>query len=376
MLDLPYVVENSAYISTGSTGALPYLVDDANCVMIGRMHPNLHGETFQNDSNRDEPISSIYGSDIVGYLKELGYDPDKSLSDEQKSDSLAFSALIGNDLQSILSALRFGDDDSFRQGYKNFALRACSGDTKWIQAFRLLSKLQLWSEKQCAISKLRKDQRILCSGRSYLHGRYRVDVPKTISRAIRIYRSLNDRLSSNKFLISSEGVTSVDALFFSHLCDALCNIHLFPLLQNFDHIKRYYCLMYTSFFKDYKLPNDLLHNFVKEADLTNESNSFYQPLVTNLAEIWPNINVAPFIIEATKVGQKSSENLDRFRLGGSFLSENNPIRKRGEKQGSENNSSERNERRRQDDESDSVWWAGVVVVSGLFFVAFQGGRQG
>ena len=368
MLNIPHVVCNSAYVSTASTGALPYLFDPSQGVLIGRCHPGMQGQSFGDD---DKTVVQS-GSDIVTYLFHIGYDLDSHLSEREKNDCVAYSSIIKNDLQKLLLAFQFGDHHSYERTYKNFALRACSGEGLFLDFFRFLSKFQVWSEKKCAISELRKNNHIACSGRIMFQGKYELNVAEALKLTSQIYSTLDSSLRNQSFLISSHPC-SVDALLYSHLCEAMSNVHLFPLLQKYPNLVRFHSDIHGLYFSgdlSQGITERIRKAFIHKNDLVNRSNVFYQPLLDNLLTLIPEIKISSIQELAAKVSVESGENWERFRMGGSLLqkptSKSTPSTPQDE---------QKEMMMKRNEENDSIWWSGVVFASALFLVSLNSNSE-
>lgn len=361
MLHIPYIVKNSTYNSTASTGALPYLVDQSNGVMIGRRHPDMQGKSFT-AAKKDH--HNYYDSDIIGYLSAIGHDPDAHLSEINRNDCLAYSALIRNELQPLLNALRFGDKNTYERTYKAFAMNACKGGNTLSDL--IIPRVQVWSERKSKISELRQNNLISCRGRLFNQGRYEVNVAEAVHLASKIYDSIDSRLSNQSFLVESSQASSADALLFSHLCEAASNVHLLPLFQIKSNLKRFYSMMHEMYFTE-NLIGDFDKNDAKslfrQSSTANRSNIFYQPLVDSLANV-PISLKEPLSLElAAKADSEAGENWERFRLGGALLP--NKVIETGNDQ--------KDKIMKQNEDYDSMWLSAVFTTSVLFLATLTNG---
>ena len=368
MLKIPHVVCNSNYVSGASTGALPHLFDPSQGVLVGRCHPGMQGYSYGDD---DEMVVQL-GSDIVSYLYHVGYDLDSHLSRKERNDCVAYSSMVKNDLQPFLLAFRFGDRHSYESTYKNSAFRACSGEGLFFDFLRFFSKFQVWSEKQYAVSQLRKNNNIPCSGRIPLQGKYELNVPEALKRVSHFYSTLDSVLANQPYLINSQPC-SADAMLYSHLCEALSNVHLYPVVQKYSNLINFYSLMHNSYFNGKEPEGDVDKKWIEltqNNDLVNRSNLFYQPLLDKLSIIIPDLKIISINELAAMASNNFGENWERFRMGGTLL------QKQSGKSTTTTPMDEQKEKTfKKNEENDSMWWSGVVFASALFLASLNSSSE-
>ena len=100
-----------------------------------------------------------------------------------------------------------------------------------------------------------------------------VNVDRAVALARRCYGSLNSRLSESNgaSLLGVEQLTTVDAMLFAHLADALCDLHLVTILSEYEGLVKFFQSTYEKYFgKNYGADNE----WVQWNNRTNATNAF------------------------------------------------------------------------------------------------------
>jgi len=218
--NVPHIVVNSPYVATESTGPLPFLQDmqpSKPCVMVGR-------HSFTNDNKNC----------ILDYLQSEGYvSLDASLSPQQQSLSKAYTALVNSQLAPALISLRFGDSNAWEQVYRKQYIQASNNGRNGSYLPPLGSWFQAWSVRNVALKQL---------GKTW-------SVEECMAIARDAYASLEAQLEGNDYLLHTQNPTTIDALLWSHLADALCDVHLVTLLAGFPNLVKYFQRIYEQHFR-------------------------------------------------------------------------------------------------------------------------------
>ena len=204
---VPHIVVNSPYAATEATGPLPYLQEirpPQPACLVGRHHPS----------------AADTKNCILEYLQTRGHvNLDKSSSPSQQALSHAYTTLVKSQLELALLSLRYGDDDAWEQVYR----------AQYMQAG---NRFQAWS--------------IRTVGRKQLKRIWSVEESRSIAREA--YQSLGTQLGDNQYLLG-EQPTTVDALVWAHLADALCDVHLVTILADFPNLVQYFQRVYDTYFR-------------------------------------------------------------------------------------------------------------------------------
>jgi hypothetical protein len=277
---VPHTVLNSPYSATESSGPLPYLTDLGGTgnggggshpapppapALVGRRHP---GAAAPPADGAGGGIALPTGSHIIDHLRSSrGVDLDSSLTDKQRSDGVAYGSLILGTLGPVVSALRYGDPKAWDGVYRPQSVRACldpysfDGPTRR-PFFHLAAWFQAWSERAVALRELRLSNSPL---RDELFGGGGDDRVVTVERAVaaarRCYRSLDGQLlwggeggdaagekGKTAFLLGTEGPTTVDVLLFGHLAEAICDVHLVPVLSEYKGLVGFFQDVHEAYF--------------------------------------------------------------------------------------------------------------------------------
>jgi hypothetical protein len=340
-------------VATEATGPLPFLRDMKQCVLVGRHHP-----------------SSLHKNCILDYLQSQGYvSLDASLSPSQQALSNAYTALIESQLEPALLSLRFGDTDAWEQVYRNQYIQASKQNDRW---YSLGSRFQAWSVRNVALKQL-------------LNKTYSVQESMSIAREA--YTSLETQLqgSNNKYLLDTPNPTTVDALLWAHLAEALCDVHLVTLVADFPHLIKYFQRIYEEYFRlpqdaEWKVWNqeqNLVSPFqqlpVEESATSNnnEPSTFHDALqmmqsisihTHDLQEVLTVAKEKRLQESKSRNAPAKQSNLYRWRMGGSLL----PSRKKKESVAEQPEETPlQTKYRKAHKQNDELWLSAVVAVTAI-----------
>jgi len=289
--DIPHVVVNTSYASHESTGPLPALrdlvptttitgsTDDTTTtsrvpILVGRRHPRFSissndvfgkGSTPESNATAQEqfPVTLLsQENSILNYLQnEKGVDLDASLQacgdKTQQALSKLLSLMITTKLHTCLMILRYEDGTVWHQVYRKQCLESSKRKTKSSSTttttnndnnqtiydrFPTIRGLyQAWSERVLA----RKELRGAC-------GNKQISVEEAKAEVCKAYEIIEQQLSQvdseHDYLIGTPEPTLVDALLWSHLAEALCDVHLVLVLADFPKIVQYFQRIYDAYF--------------------------------------------------------------------------------------------------------------------------------
>ena len=219
--NVPHVVVNSPYAATESTGPLPYLQEirpSEPAILVGRHDPSV-------------PVKEK--NCILDYLQTQEHvDLDKGLSASQKALSHVYTALVKTQLDPALLSLRFADRDAWDHVYRQQYVEAsCGGNHGFLPPFG--SRFQAWSIRAVALKQLTPTW----------------SVKESCSIARTGYSSLETQLGENLYLLGTAEPTTVDALLWAHLADALCDVHLVLILADFPNLIQYFQRVFDKYFR-------------------------------------------------------------------------------------------------------------------------------
>lgn len=161
---------------------------------------------------------------ILDYLQSQGYvSLDASLTPEQQSQSKAYRALISCELEPALLSLKFGDKDAWGHVYLNQYIRASRS-----------RGFQPWCIRTVALKQLSENW----------------SVEESMAVAREAYASLETQLQGHEYLLHTSQPTTVDALLWAHLANALCNLHLVTLLADYTNLVQYFSRIYDDYFRN------------------------------------------------------------------------------------------------------------------------------
>ena len=254
------------------------------------------------------------------------------------------------------------NEDAWEQVYRKQYIQAAGAVT---QRFPLACWFQAWSVRNVALKQL--------------HKTYSVDEGMAIAQEA--YQSLETQLDGHDYLLHTTTPTTVDAVLWAHLADALCNVHLVILLADFPTLCKYFSRIYDKYFRldtdaDWKVWNqeqNLLSPFQQlPVEVGPEQSTFH-----NALELMQSFSVhthdLPEVLAVTKQKRASQEKsrattkrestLYRWRMGGSISSA-----KTGEPR-EEPETPQQQELRKVHKQNDELWLSAVVGVTAiaLFF---------
>lgn len=222
MAGIAFVVQNSTYGATESTGPLPFLRDlrpEYPPVLVGRKQTSVDRSTV--------------GSSIVDYLvRSRQIQPDLmggSADKDEKERFHLYANLLTTSLQSALLILCYDDDDAWRQVYRRQCVHASSAKQQWVSGLWYTA----WSDHVVTQHQL---------------GPTRLTLPQALTEARRCYELFDARLSENQYLLGGSQPTVVDALLFDHLANAFCNVHLVTVLPDFGSLAKFFDSLYNKYF--------------------------------------------------------------------------------------------------------------------------------
>ncbi|KAL7533221.1 hypothetical protein ACHAWF_004397, partial [Thalassiosira exigua] len=268
-------------------------------------------------------------------------------------DALAYETLIRDKLGYILLALRYGNDPAWEGVYRPQCIRArldpngeyalANGGASSKPFFPLWAWYQTYSERTLALHNLLPSSHAMHpsthSGLSLELFRYndyrhigdeqeksdvhqhhpfssfvssrggtgggdtsRVNVYRAVELAGMYYASLEERLDAcfqrdgAAYFLGTEEPTYIDALLFSHLAEALCDIHLVLILGKYSRLMQYFRWIYDKHFgKDYATAlrthgsgaRTVEHaDWIRKNDIANGLNAFNQiPEATSTKQV-------------------------------------------------------------------------------------------
>ena len=269
------------------------------------------------------------------------------LQDDGKvaGDALAYEALIQEKLNYILSALRYGSDPSWESAGKPQCIQATldpnnnGKSQKKVRPFPLFAWYQAYSERSLALHNLLPSSHTMSPSikggmatelfryNDYRHpkssessneadkessdneeekevhrqqhpfssffpsyggggGGGRVNVSRALECADLYYTALENKLASSvgyDTLLGTDKPTYVDALLFSHLAEALCDVHLILVLAKHNRLVNYFHWMYKCYFGEGYIElwsshssKDQSTDWIERNNLLNSVNAFNQ----------------------------------------------------------------------------------------------------
>jgi Glutathione S-transferase, C-terminal domain len=284
---VPHIVINSTYVCCEATGELPYLRDFSPLKLSLTQKANDDEATKQiefQDQMRISPSPVLVGrchpsnlidrsldqNDILSYLKVgRGIDLDTCLtSDHQRDLASCFLRMIQSDLDNALMYLRYEDRDAWEQVYRRQYLHAgCLSPHDQQSRSRWFHHIQ--GRFQASLDRSIWRRRLIeYSGRVH-------SVAQVLDRVKTCYESLESQLAchSKSYLLGTDNPALVDAYLFSHLADALGDVHLVVVLASFPRLVQFAQMMIQTFFLDSLVENS---DWGKWNRNQNESNAFQQ----------------------------------------------------------------------------------------------------
>lgn len=129
--------------------------------------------------------------------------------------------MVQSQLDPALLSLRFGNDNVWNQVYRQ----------QYVEAG---GRFQAWSIRQVAKKQLRTI--------------WTVDEACAVAR--RAYQCLECQLDENQYLLGVDTPTTLDALVWAHLANALCDIHLVTILADYPRLVKYFQRVYDEYFRN------------------------------------------------------------------------------------------------------------------------------
>jgi hypothetical protein len=360
---VPHVVLNSPYSFCEATGPLPFVQSyDCNLkhsFLVGRTNPSIYCYDASTAGENSNTSPGCSGSDILLYLRmEHNVDLDcdlalptssntngggevdeqrrqllvSKLTTSQRSDRLAYLSLIREELHPILQVIRYCDEVSYNTCHlptSRQLMLCCNGNRVFPSKkglfttllYHPLHYLQSFLERSRALSKLRRH-----SVRSYCWGNIfpttttatwgeQLNLYAAIAHIDEIYAGINDRLVTTPkgqqqkdeqptFLLGTSYPTNVDAALFAHLAEAITDIHILPILSQYEALITFFRYMFNTYFgPNYRFPATshgaedatYLEELVKSNNVTNYVNasgaSIYNTIQSDLASLlWLNLD--------------------------------------------------------------------------------------
>jgi hypothetical protein len=216
---IPHIVVNSPYPATEATGPLPCLRE--KCVLVGRQNPVA------------EESSNNHFNDILEYLRTReGWSVDGELKGDISLQNRAhlFQSLVLHQLTPALHVLRFLDPDAWQQVYRPQYVQASRGGSllpfgAWFHA---------WSQRVVASKML---------SRTWTIGK-----AKTVVKEAYAVLDLELKTTST-YLLGTVQPTTVDALLWAHISEALCDVHLVTILADYPHLVKFFQSIYQTYFR-------------------------------------------------------------------------------------------------------------------------------
>ncbi len=254
--------------------------------------------------------NNLFNNGIFSYLLQKrnteAYDNDNdndNENDDITSTPLSFPQKVQRksfmseyrELTMILKCLRYGHDNTWDDLYRKQSIRAHlypNGDPDEIIAigfgigaaekfyekrgWSFLTWFQIWAERIVAKRDIQSDS----LGKTFFTddsgsvsggglGGKQIDLKKAVSMAGDVYGSLDYKLSESTKgnLLDTENLSFVDVLLFGHLAEALCDIHLVPILIEYEHLISFFQSTYEKYFgKEYQVQVNNNYNYNNSGD--------------------------------------------------------------------------------------------------------------
>jgi hypothetical protein len=274
MAGIPHVVRNSPYAATEATGPLPLLVD--RVTLVGHNQPvttGMHSSPpDRNDilhhlrQRTDWKLDHEIATDSSGATASASANNTSSINMTSKAHLV--SNLISTQLQPALQVLHFQDEDAWQQIYRPLYYQAGQGTA----ALPLGAWFQAWSLRVVAIKQYNS------SSSSSSSSGWTVDKAKQVIKDC--YVTLEAMLlhvqqeSSSRTILGTKELTTVDALLWAHLTDALCDVHVVIILSSFPNLVQFFQQVHERYFVD----SNTSASWLQEASQANTDNVFTQQL--------------------------------------------------------------------------------------------------
>lgn len=317
---IDYTVCNSPYAATEATGPLPFIRH--NHALVGHCHPG----------------SSNTGNDILHYLQSNG---NQSLLDREidssvllKSKAHLVKTLIETQLTPALTVLRFQDDDAWEQIYWPQYVQAGSTTTT-MQQQQHYSKLGAWFQAWSL--------RVVATNNQHNSNNWTVERAKQVAKdcyvTLEAMLQENDKVKDNDSndtttttILGTLSLTTIDALLWGHLCDALCDVHIVTILASFPHLVQYVQTIHQEYFMSNTADNDLINaqNVFSQMLplLPNTATKTYSHALELMQSLRPNLQQTLQMATETrrreKMNKPSAESsmIYTWRMGGTVVNKN------------------------------------------------------
>jgi glutathione S-transferase len=367
---IPYVVINSRYAATESTGSLPYLRDLSNTnsnrapALVGKYQPSGKGPSETNA--------------ILEYLHKSSHSVNLDgafNTPQQAAQSHLLANLIRNELGPMLDALRFEDTDAWEQIYRPQYLDASRGrhGCDGPGFFAVGSWWQTWSIRAVARKAL------LAKG-------WTLDRAKTTARPS--YATLETFLENQTYLLGTPTPSTVDCMLFEHLAEALCNVHLVIILADFPKLVQFFQTLYETHFgladdnewSKWNRQENLVNAFQTLPIETKQGGTSDRPF-KNALELMQSLSVHQHNLQEVLVVMKQKRDqetrpipikecstLYRWRMGDDLMAKSSKTEEDNNKTKDETDEtttqqSPQEKWRKDQKYSDEVWISAVFVVS-------------
>lgn len=375
---IPHVVLNSPYSFCEATGPLPFVQGfDQNLkysFLVGRTHSISSTREERNPPVAPSSSPGCSSSDILLYLRlehNIDLDCDVVMDDDgvgsrlvskltmlQCSDRLAYLSLIQEDLHPTFQSIQFCDEISYNTCYLPTArqIMSINKDTTWFHnlisvLYQPLHNLQSYFQRTRALSELQSRKSSYSWRNKILFTKAcrqpQVQFLAAMSHLNDIYSVLNDRLKMNCtepvqdaadlqlrqpfFLLGTSYPTNVDAVLFAHLAEAITDIHVLPILSQYETLMEFFQMIFHTYFgPNYRFPSsshneeeehrECLEELVKRNNASNYQNAsgtnVYNSIQVDVASIL-RANLDRKSLWDAAVAQQ--QQYDRFYGGGETI---------------------------------------------------------
>ena len=160
-------------------------------------------------------------SNIFDYLKENQANLDAGLPSRVNSEIRSFSSLVQCELRQVVDIARYADDEHF-----------------WKVTYSQLKKTIPWPFNRLIARKLRHE--VLLS-LYHIPGEKQEKLNTwAVNKTRSAYQAISERLGNSDWILNTTGPTSLDCLFFGHLCEAKFEPILYQILSEFSSLEEYF----------------------------------------------------------------------------------------------------------------------------------------
>jgi hypothetical protein len=172
------------------------------------------------------------------------------------------SNLITTQLQPALQVLQFQDEDAWQQIYRPLYYQAGQGTA----ALPLGAWFQAWSLRVVATKQYSSSS----------NNKWTVEKAKQIIKEcyVTLEAMLLQEASATLRILGTKDLTTVDALLWAHLADALCDVHVVTILSSFPNLVQFFQQIHETYFVD----SSTSATWLQEASQVNADNVFTQQL--------------------------------------------------------------------------------------------------